>query len=183
MLNESNSSDDEKSQERYERFLTHFARHRESIFGYIFSLLPHQADADDVFQRTSLTLWRKYEQFDSERNFPAWACGIAFNEVRNFIRGATRSRLRFDADLIERLADQRTVSHLYEERRLSALQSCLEHLSDSDRKLIQLIYRSGMSVSEAAETVDSALQTAYNRLSKIRRSLLKCVQRKLTAEA
>ena len=57
----------ERSQEddprRYERFVTLFARIHDNLFSYIFSLLPHWSDAEDVFQQASLVLWRKFDDF------------------------------------------------------------------------------------------------------------------------
>ena len=49
------------------------------------ALLPNEQDAQDVFQRTSLVLWQKFDQFDSDRDFLPWACGVAHYEVRNFL--------------------------------------------------------------------------------------------------
>jgi DNA-directed RNA polymerase specialized sigma24 family protein len=36
--------------ERYETFLRCFAQERDRVFAYVQSLLPHRADAEDVFQ-------------------------------------------------------------------------------------------------------------------------------------
>ncbi|MCD4728899.1 MAG: hypothetical protein K8R46_14670 [Pirellulales bacterium] len=40
-----------------------FAQVHDSLFAYVFSLLPHWSDAEDVFQQTSLVLWRKFGSF------------------------------------------------------------------------------------------------------------------------
>ena len=78
----------------------------ERLFAYVFSLLPRRADAEDVFQRTSLTLWQKFEQWDRVTPFLSWACGVAFYQVRNFVRVASRDRLQFSDDLLARLSDE-----------------------------------------------------------------------------
>ena len=167
---------------RYEEFLRVFARDREQIFAYVFSLLPHRADAEDVFQRCSLLLWRKFGDFDRNREFLPWACGVAFYEVRNFLRSAERDRLQFSPELIEQLAECRPESLGRAGDRLAALKECLEQLRGADRELISVFYGSSERLTAFAAASGQALQTLYNRLSRIRQALLKCVDRRLSLE-
>jgi len=166
----------------YESFLRHFSQDRDRIFLYIRSLLPHRADAEDVFQRCSLLLWRKFDQFDATREFLPWACGVAFYEVRNFLRVAARDRLQFEDGLIQQLADRRLETLRDTDRRLDYLRGCLSELKPGDHELIRAAYVQDRPLPEFAESTGRALQTLYNRLSLLRRSLLECVQRKLAAE-
>src|SRR5262245_65027314 len=69
------------------------------LYGYIHSLVRDLNDADDLFQQTTLILWKKFGEFDREGNFFAWACGIARLEVANFLRSRGRQRLYFNDDL------------------------------------------------------------------------------------
>src|SRR5262245_4341876 len=101
------SANDLAGDARYEEFLTLFAQPRERIFAFIYSLVPNFADAEDAFQRCSLSLWRKFDTFDRQRSFLAWSCGVAANEVRNALRTRRRDRLRFDDELVGLLAEAR----------------------------------------------------------------------------
>jgi RNA polymerase sigma-70 factor (ECF subfamily) len=168
--------------DRYEEFLNLFARDRERIYAYIFSLLPHRADAEDVFQRSSILLWRKLEQFDRQGSFFAWACGVAYYEVCNFLRVAHRDRLQFDIELVGQLAERRRETLGRDEDCRAALRRCLDHLKGGDRELIDQVYYGDRSVKELAETTGRAPQTLYNQLSQIRRRLFDCMQRRLAAE-
>ena len=80
--------------------------HRHRIYAFIGKQLANPADVEDVFQKTSVVLWKKMEQFDLDGSFFHWACGIAFNEVRNFLTVQRRSKLHFDFDLLELLAQE-----------------------------------------------------------------------------
>jgi RNA polymerase sigma-70 factor (ECF subfamily) len=175
------SSGDERA-DRYEEFLKLFARDRERIFAYIFSLLPHHADAEDVFQRCSILLWRKIDQFDPSGSFLAWAYGVAFYEVCNFLRVAGRDRLQFDTELISQLAERRLETLGRDEDCASALRRCLEKLGGSERELIHHVYFGDRPVKELAETMGRAPQTLYNQLSQIRRRLFNCMRHALAAE-
>jgi RNA polymerase sigma-70 factor (ECF subfamily) len=56
-------------------------RHQEDLFRYIYSLLPHQEDARDALQETSVALYRKFADYDPDKPFLAWAYGFAYLEV------------------------------------------------------------------------------------------------------
>lgn len=170
------------SRDRYEEFLALFTRDRERVFAYIYSLLPHHADAEDVFQRCSLLLWRKFAQFDPAGRFLSWACGIAFYEVCNFLRVSGRDRLRLDMDLVGQLAERRLETIDRDEDRLDALRACLDKLNDRERELIQRVYRGDDSVKVLAEAAGRSSQTLYNQLSRTRRKLFDCVQRALAIQ-
>ena len=90
---------------RHEQFARAFVQYQDRVYGYIATMLPNRHDAEDVFQQTSLILWQKWEQFDPERDFLSWACGIARNEVRNFLRRHGRARVVLSERLMDELAE------------------------------------------------------------------------------
>ena len=63
------------------------------LLRYVMSLVGNRGDAEDVLQRASVTMWRRFETFDPDSDFIAWATTVAFYEVRNFQRVSGRSRL------------------------------------------------------------------------------------------
>jgi len=157
-----------------EAFLKEFALHHDRLFAYLFSLLPHRPDAEDVFQRTSLILWQKFDQWEPSTDFLAWACGVAFYEVRNFIRVASRDRLRFGEALLETLSKERTAALKQRDDRVAALQECLKKLDQGERELLQRAYVDEESIRELARRDGRAAQTLYNRLNLLRKQLLQC---------
>ncbi len=166
----------------YARFHENFTRDRDRIFGYIYALLPHEADAEDVFQRTSMLLWKKFSQADGEEGFLSWACTVAHYEVLNFIRTAQRNRLQFDIELIDQIAGLRKSTMAQSDRRLDALKLCLENLKAIERELVEIAYCSEASLKEYAQSCGAAVQTLYNRVSLVRRKLLACVNRRVAFE-
>lgn len=159
-----------------DRLLT---EHRNQIYHYIFSLVPNDVDADDICQRCSIVMWRKFAEFDRDRSFLAWACGIAHYEIQNFRRSAGAGRMVFSSDVVQSLATQ--LEHLDGHTtadRLTALQSCLKHLPARDRLLVHEVYWNGRNYEEVAQHCGFSLRTAYNRMHLIRRRLLDCIARK-----
>lgn len=158
-----------------ERFVAEFARHRDRLFAYVYSLLPRREDAEDVFQRTSVVLWRKIETWDASVDFLSWACGVAFYEVKNFVRVSGRDRLRFGDALLERLAEERAATLASRDERVAALEDCLKKLDPPERDLLRRAYGDEASVRALAAESGKAAQTLYNRLNQLRRRLFECV--------
>ena len=153
-----------------------FAQARDNLFAYIFALLPHWSDAEDVFQQASLVLWRKFGRFEPGTDFLAWACRVAFYEVRNFRRTASRDRLRFNDALLEQLAEDRPLSPERERAHRDFLLDCIAKLSEEERALLSRAYEGEMTIRELAAELGRSPQTIYNRLNLLRRALFKCVE-------
>jgi RNA polymerase sigma-70 factor, ECF subfamily len=158
-------------------------RHRPQLFGFIHSLVRNRDDADDVFQQTSLVLWRKYEQFDPSRSFVVWACGVARFEVAKYRR--TRQRhgriLGDDVCLLMVEAEIELERESMEERR-SALMECLKALRSGDHDLLMACYGGTARVPDVAVERGRSPQSIHNTLRRIRRTLYECVRRRMARE-
>lgn len=162
------------------------AAHRR-LLGYLVTLLGNRHDAEDVLQKASLTLWRRFDSFDGSGpavndEFLAWACTVAFYEAKNFRRATARSRLRFSDELLHQLADERVTDLAQTDARHEALGHCLGMLDAPARALVEAAYFEEGSVLRLAEQLGRAPQTLYNKLNLIRRALADCVTRRLAEE-
>jgi RNA polymerase sigma-70 factor (ECF subfamily) len=78
-------------QSREDEFLGLYATHAPWLRGYLLCLVPRWADAEEIFQRCTVLLWEKFDQFEPGTDFEAWACNIARAQVRNFDRGFSKA--------------------------------------------------------------------------------------------
>jgi RNA polymerase sigma-70 factor (ECF subfamily) len=136
---------------------------------------PHRPDAEDVFQRTSLVLWQKFDQWEPGSDFLSWACSVAFYEAATSSASPRATRLRFGEALLETLAKDRADSLRRRDERVAALQECLKSLDRAERELLQRAYVDEESIRELARRDGQAAQTLYNRLNLLRKRLLLCV--------
>jgi RNA polymerase sigma-70 factor, ECF subfamily len=162
-----------------DRFLEHFTRCDKRIRAYVYALAHDRQVAEDVFQSTALVLWRKFDQFDPESDFLAWAFRVAHYEVRGYLRTARRDRLRFNEHVLQTLADEGSERYVHRSDRCEALRQCLRKLSTRDRQLVEQSYDGKGTVKDLAERMGRAVQTLYNKLSHIRRQLFECVEKRL----
>jgi RNA polymerase sigma-70 factor, ECF subfamily len=159
-------------------------QHQARLYGYIHSLLRDLNDADDLFQQTTLILWKKFAEYDPRRNFFSWACGIARLEVANFLRSRGRQRLYFSDDLNLLLIEaQAEVPDEELEARREALTHCVAQLRQRDRELLTECYGGEADVPEVAGRRGRSPQSVYNSLRRIRRALFECIGRTLTRQA
>jgi len=154
------------------------------LYGYIHALVRDLDDADDLFQQTAVILWNKFGDFDRERSFLSWACGVARFEVSNFLRTRGRQKLYFTDDLNLLLIEayDRVPKDEMEERR-DALGKCVNKLRERDRELLRECYGDRAGVGTAAGKRGRSSQSVYNSLRRIRRSLYECIERTLAAQA
>jgi RNA polymerase sigma-70 factor (ECF subfamily) len=166
-----------------EQFITLLNAAHGRLLGFLRVMLGNNADAEDVLQRASMTIWRKFGEFDPSRDFFAWASSFAFYEAKNFQRVSARSRLHFDDELMQRMADERIVDLDQREARLVAVDRCIEELDDAGRELVREFYLNNTEVAALAERLGRAPQTLYNKLNALRRLLADCMKRRMAQEA
>jgi RNA polymerase sigma-70 factor (ECF subfamily) len=166
-----------------EQFITLLNAAHGRLLGFLRAMLGNSADAEDVLQRASMTIWRKFGEYDPSKDFFSWASSFAFYEAKNFQRVSARSRLHFDDELLQRLAEERMTDLEHREARLAAMDRCIEELDDTGRELVREFYVNNTEVAALAARLGRAPQTLYNKLNILRRLLAECMQRRLAQEA
>jgi len=165
--------------ERYEQFLGYFLRDQYRVFAYILALIPSRSDADDIFQETSLVLWREYARFDVEREFLPWAIGIAKKQVLKHWRQRKSDRHIYNDALIEQLSDEAIEVVLAREPRMAALRDCLQGLTTRQQELVEQFYGKRLEAAAIAHRWERSVFTVYKALKVLRKHLLQCIDNKL----
>ena len=163
----------------YEAFLAHFSRGQPQVQAFIRSLVHDRTSADDVFQATSLALWRKFSTFRADAEFVPWALGIARNEVLHHWRSRRRDRLVFSEAVLAQLADVALSVANEVDPRLAALEACIEKLPERQRQLVTLFYGQQLPAETIAVSWDRTVHAVYKSLKVMRRNLMDCVDRTL----
>jgi RNA polymerase sigma-70 factor (ECF subfamily) len=167
------------SPERQEEFVRLLNASHARLLRFIVSLVTRRHDAEDILQRVSITLWRRFGEFRPGSDFMAWATTVAAFEVKNFRRVSGRSRLEFDDELVEKLAAERSADLIFSDGRLDALTECIEKLDEPNRRLVDAVYARGEEIRDLAQREGKAPQTFYNRLNALRRLLTECVRQRI----
>lgn len=161
---------------RREEFVCLFQRYERSIYGYILSLVPNIAAADEISQNTNLLLWEEFGRFDPSKDFGVWARAVAYYQVLTYRKTRGRERVRFDSELLEALADRAAVRCDELVARQSYLIDCLAQLSEFKRQVIQLYYCLGMTAKAVAEKLGRNVAAVEKTVVRTRRTLYDCVE-------
>jgi RNA polymerase sigma-70 factor, ECF subfamily len=135
-------------------------RHRTALFAYIYSCVPHSADAEDILQEVSLTATLRFEQLREEAGFLPWAIEIARRQILAHRRKASR-RTVLDPEVVSALASDAVETALQDgpSRRAEALLRCLESLPAHSVDLILARY------DESFTTIESLAQRLQRTVS------------------
>ncbi len=169
---------------RGKEFLWHFLQNERRLYGYILTLLPNRADADDVLQDASLVMWDKFDAANPPDDFAAWGCRIAYFKVLDFYKKKHRAKVLFNQPLLERLAETalEQADALQLDERRQALAACIEKLPPRERDLLTQRFSAGATVQTLAAQLGRSADAVYKTLAKVRLALIDCVTRRLAAE-
>ena len=159
------------------------AASQRELFGFIYSLVQHHSDAEDVFQQVALVLWEKFDTFEIGTNFAAWSTTVAHNVARDFIRSRKRVAITFSNEVIEAIAAAYSAKRCWNSSDVSdALAGCLKKLSEDDRRLANRCYAPNRDFAAIAKDENRTIGAVYQAICRIRKNLYGCVQRTLSRE-
>ena len=167
---------------RHEEFVSLYVRHEPAVFSFVLSMVQNTADAEDVVQRASLTMWRNFDRYESVTNFRNWAFQVAKNAALNHLTKRKRDRHVFSEKLVALLAEEGEGQADHLDARRRALDSCLEKLPPEQHEMVAGCYAEGSSIRSFAEQAGESPNKIYKRLNRIRRQLQTCIERQLGLE-
>ncbi len=164
---------------RHEEFVSLFVRHEVAVFSFVLSMVQNTADAEDVVQRASITMWRWFDQYQSGTNFRNWAFQVAKNAALNHLTKVRRDRHVFGDKLVALLAEQAEERAENLDARVRALDFCVEKLPINDQEMVAGCYAEGATIRAFADKSGDTANKIYKRVNRIRRQLQKCIERQL----
>ena len=178
------AEEDSESGVDQEDFVRLWSAHRDHLYGFIFSLLPDHVEAEEVFQKVSVVLWRKFHNFSPGTDFWRWAARVAQLEVQDHWKRKKRERLQFwTEDVIDSIAVVNVQHGELLQRQRQALKDCMKKLAPRDRELILMRYGTDrVTTKQLAHNMGRPLVTLYKALGRIRQNLYQCIQRTLARE-
>lgn len=166
-----------------DRFLSLYEEHGPLIRGFLMAATgcPHQAD--DLQQNVARVLLEKFAAYDAARPFRCWALGIARLEALKWRQRLARRREVLSVEAIDLLqaCGQDEADPLAE--RLARLPGCVAELPEASRRLLAMRYEQGLASRVIAVREGRTATAVDMALSRIRRVLRECIDRKITGEA
>ncbi len=166
-----------------ERYLELLMSSERQIYAYLLTLVPNHNDADDLLQETIMTMWRKFEEYNPGYDFASWGVGIARNKYYEFRRKNLKMNIVFKQELVELLDMEAEPLVRQADTRIEHLKKCVNKLEDTDKVLLNLKYKQGLTVREISGRIGKSIQSIYRSMVRITGLLNRCIRRSLAEEA
>ncbi len=164
--------------EKHEQFTRLLIQHEPELMRSILVAVPNRSDARDILQECSVSLWRKFGDYDPDRAFVSWALGFVRMEIRRFLRkSAHRSQLTERA--AEYLLEDHKQLAAELDHRQSHLQDCIDLLSERQKEMVNGYYQMEYSVSDLSQRTGQTADAIYKSLQRLRRTLYECVESRM----
>lgn len=168
---------------KHESFLKAFSSCQGALRAYLLAATRDVHQADDLLQEVSLVLWAKFDDYDGNRPFIAWAIGIAKFKILHWRRTDAAAKTAFSTATLELLSE----TAVEEAQELGATQGhlafCLEKLHEPIRRLLKLKYWENQTIAQIAGDLSRSSEAVAMMLVRARQSLRQCIQRRIDQEA
>src|SRR5689334_20684795 len=140
-----------------EQFTRNWTQAQPLVANFVGALVPDFAEAEDLLQNVAVVCLRKFDQYDRERPFAAWALGMARLEALHWRRDRARTPLLFDEALLDGMPGVCEELAPELDLRAKALSECLQRLHVRARELIRLRYDEELKPGAIAARLNSAV--------------------------
>ncbi|MDZ4286594.1 MAG: sigma-70 family RNA polymerase sigma factor [Prosthecobacter sp.] len=164
-----------------DHFLPLFLAAQPDVRAFIGAMVRDPVTREAVFQEVAMILWKKFSLYDPARSFGAWARGVAAHKIMEDRRLRARLPESCTAETLEALSigfAKDDAEAVWQDRE-RALNYCLELLPERTAGFINQRYHDQRPVEVIAQEADMTVDALYQTLSRVRRQLRECVQRRL----
>jgi len=150
-------------------------KYQNKIFGYIYKIVGHKEEAEDIVQETFIKVYKNLNSFDADRKFSSWLYRISHNEAINYIKKNKRNaelyfedndylfnQLKYEKDLLRELTVKEDFNNL---------KKALAKLPLKYREVIVLKYLEEKSYEEIAKILKQPINTIGTRLRRAKKNL------------
>ena len=141
-------------------------------------------EVDDIIQQTSLKAFKHLEQFRFEASFRTWLIQIGLNEIRDWRRKRTSSRMiAFDVSRLAQLqAGDNDTSPFVECQKSEAavrIRAAVARLPEKYRRVVLLLDFEDFSISEVAQQLQLTIPAVKTRHLRARQKMARCLGRRV----
>ncbi len=148
-----------------------FQRHRDKLFGFIYSKVRNQELTEDLFQDTLFKIVKtlKSGKYIEEGKFLPWAIRISHNLIIDFYRKNNKFKKVYDSDefsMFDILPDTSldAEDQMIRRQRIKKVQLIIEQLPEEQKEVLKMRIYEELSFQEIAEKTHVSINTALGRM-------------------
>jgi RNA polymerase sigma-70 factor (ECF subfamily) len=150
-------------------------KYQNKIFAYVYKIVNHKEEAEDIVQETFIKVYKNLNSFDADRKFSSWLYRISHNETINYLKKNKKvttlyyqegdylfNSLKYEKDLIKELITKE------DDQRLKMV---LEKLPFKYKEVIILKYLEDKSYEEIAQILNKPINTIGTLINRAKKHL------------
>jgi len=148
-----------------------FQRHRDKIFGFIYSKVRNQELTEDLFQDTLFKVVRtlKSGKYIEEGKFLPWVIRISHNLIIDYYRKNNKFRKIYDSEefsMFDVLQDDSldAEDQMIRRQRIQKVRLIIEQLPEEQKQVLKMRIYEELSFQEIAEKTSVSINTALGRM-------------------
>ena len=155
-------------------------RERLALTAYIATVTRDFHLAEDIFQEVCVKAVGKSADYESPAHLMNWARVAGRHRAIDILRTRDGKVIGLTEEMLAALepvwpeGDSAQGSPA-----LEALRKCVERLTPNNREIVRLRYFEGRAGADVAEAMGRKLETVYQALARIHKSLAECVRQRL----
>jgi RNA polymerase sigma-70 factor (ECF subfamily) len=175
---------DATAEEIRDYLLRWVANHYTMLGAYAYAILRDPEAANDTLGELTVTVARKAGDVDIERPLAPYVRGILRNLcLRSYARRKSQA-VAVDPSVLDVASaelDALDEPGLLDERK-RALAACMERLSETARKLVELRYFSALPYEKISSMLEKTVESLHAAMYRIHKALADCVAHQLKGE-
>jgi RNA polymerase sigma-70 factor (ECF subfamily) len=157
--------------------------HMHRIRTFIALNAPVAQLVDEISVDAFVFAFQHISEFKEGTSFSAWVKAIAWNllraEITRYKRKKEYQKRYAEFKIIESVE---TKSESYRENELGYLEDCIEQVPQKQREILNMKYKQDHSAAAIADAFEKTESWVHTSLFRIRETLRKCIESKLSAE-
>ena len=165
--------------------IQHYLQLRSEFMGYLYAMTRDFELAEEIYQNAAVVVIEQTDKPEEIRNFRAWAKEVIRRQALHAIRvqeASVKHARAMSPELLEAVSSAFLEDHSEaptDRAEARALRRCLDELPAEKRELVVLRYEGDADFDEISERVNSTPAAVQRALSRLRKLLHGCVQRRL----
>ena len=162
-----------------------YMQFRSEFMGYLYAMTRDAELSEEVYQNAAVVVMEQSQKTETIRNFRAWAKEVVRRQALHAIRARTKSARQarsISPELMGAVSDaflQDVSEDTVARNEAQALKRCLNDLPAKKRELVAMRYKSNSSFDEISEQIGSTPAAVQRAISRVKKMLHKCVQRRM----
>ncbi|HYF51450.1 MAG TPA: sigma factor [Planctomycetota bacterium] len=173
--------------EQRDQMLREYLRQENALASFLFTLCEDWYVVEEALQETAVFVCDRWNEFEPGTDSGAWLRTVARMRCREVLRRLKRGSAEQIEERLQRAGlipdAEWNSAPVVEARHGAALQLCLQALPLAQRELVERHYSREESADRLARNLSKSVDAIYMTLSRIRKRLRECVERRLRRDA